>query len=102
LQSIFKDAIPFFQVVPAVETAPMMIQNPRPGKPRGYWDHPINRVSHREIEMHFVGYFDWNRMDYAELRYYHVLIARFDAHPDLVGREALIEREHASVFTSNE
>jgi hypothetical protein len=41
-------------------------------------------------------------MDYAELRYYQVLIAKFDARPELVGREALIERQHASVFISNE
>jgi hypothetical protein len=102
LQGIFRDAIPFFQVIPAIEMAPIMIQNPRPDKPRGYWDHPTNRVSPGETEMHFLGYFDWNRMDYAELRYYQVLIAKFDARPELVGREALIERQHASVFISNE
>jgi hypothetical protein len=102
LQHIFENAIPFFHVVPSIKTAPIMIQNPRPDKPRGYWDHPINRVSPGEAELHFLGYFDWNRMDYADLRYYHVVIARFDAHPDLVGREALIERQPASVFKINE
>ena len=102
LQDIFEKAIPFFLVVPSIETAPIMIQNPRPDKPRGYWDHPINRLSPGEAEMHFLRYFDWNRMDYADLRYYHVVIARFDYHTDLVGREALIERQHASVFITNE
>jgi len=102
LQDIFENAIPFFQVVPSIETAPIMIQNPRPDKPRGYWDHPINRISPGEAEMHFIGYFDWNRMDYADLRYYRVMIARFDAHLDLVGREALIDRQQATVYNTNE
>ena len=102
LQDIFEKAIPFFRVVPSIETAPIMIQNPRPDKPRGYWDHPINRVGPGEAEMHFLGYFDWNRLDYADLRYYRVVIAKFDAHCDLVGREALIERQHATIYMTNE
>ena len=81
LQDIFENAIPFFQVVPSIDAAPIMIQNPRPDKPRGYWDHPINRVSPAEIELHFIGYFDWNRLDYADLRYYRVVIAKIRCSP---------------------
>lgn len=99
LQSLFQNAIPFLRVVPAIaDGTPIMIQKPRPGAHSGYWDDPVNLVKPSEIELQFIAYFDWNRMDYIDLRYYRVKIASFDAHPDLVGREALIERQHAAVY----
>jgi hypothetical protein len=36
-------------------------------------------------------------MDYVDLRYFRVKIMRFDAHPDAIGREVLIDREQSSV-----
>jgi hypothetical protein len=41
-------------------------------------------------------------MDYADLRYFHVLISKFDTHPDVVGREALNERQNATVWIADE
>jgi len=102
LKDIFENAMPFFQVVPSIEGAPIMIQNPRPDKPRGYWDHPVNRISPGEAEMHFLGYFDWNRLDYVDFRYYIVKIAKFDARSELIGREALIDRQHATIHLAEE
>lgn len=94
---VFRISVPFLRVVPSIDPAPIMIQNPRPDKPTGYWDHPLNRISPGEAEMHFLRYFDWNRLDYADFRYYLVKIARFDTKPELAGRQALIDRQHASV-----
>jgi hypothetical protein len=102
IDDVFRTPIPFLQVVPS-HTIPIMIQNPRPDRPIGYWDHPLNRISPGEAEMNFLGYFDWNRLDYVDFRYYHVKIARFDAKSELVGREALIDRlRHASVYLVEE
>jgi len=101
VNDLFEKAIPFFRVAPSSD-APIMIQNPRSTKETGYWDHPLNRVKQGEAELLFIAYFDWNRMDYADLRYYRVRIARFDAHSEVVGRDALIEREHAAVHIINE
>jgi hypothetical protein len=101
LENLFENAIPFFQVVPSCD-APIMIQNPRSEKDRGYWDHPVNRVKPTEADLLFIAYFDWNRMDYADLRYYRVKITSFNAHSEVVGREALIDREHAAVHIINE
>ena len=102
-ENLFEKAIPFFQVVPSlVHGSPIMIQNPRPGAPVGYWDDPVNLVKPGQAELHFIAYFDWDEMDYIDLRYYRVKVARFDAHPDLVGRDALIERQHASIHLTNE
>jgi hypothetical protein len=33
---IFRIPIPFLQIVPSSESVPIMIQNSRPGRPRGY------------------------------------------------------------------
>jgi hypothetical protein len=102
LHDIFRIPIPFFRIVPSSQTIPILIQNPRPNAPSGYWDHPVNQVSRGDAEMHFLGYFDWNQLDYLDFRYYHVQIARFDAYAELVGREALVDRQQATVYMENE
>jgi hypothetical protein len=103
LQDLFENVIPFFHVVPSlVHGTPIMIQNPRPGAPTGYWDDPVKFVKPGQAELPFIAYFDWNQMDYIDLRYYRVKIASFDGHSELVGREALIERQHAAIHLRNE
>lgn len=100
---LFVNAIPFFQIVPSiVHGTPIMIQKPRSGASTGYWDDPINLIKLGEAELQFIAYFDWNQMDYIDLRYYRVRIASFDSHPELVGREALVEHRHAAVYLTNE
>jgi hypothetical protein len=94
---IFRIPIPFLQIVQSSESVPIMIQNPRPGRPSGYWDHPVNQITKGEAELHFLECFDWNRLDYLDFRYYKVQIARFNARPELVGQEALIDRQYALV-----
>lgn len=95
---IFRLPIPFLKVVPSIQSAPIMIQNPRPDRPSGYWDHPLNRLSPGDAQLQFLKYFDWNRLDYVDFRYYQVKIESFGANAELPGREALIERQHAVVY----
>jgi hypothetical protein len=103
LCDLFVNPISFFQIVPSIaHGTPILIQKPRPGAPTGYWDDPVNLVKPREAELQFIAYFDWDQMDYIDLRYYRVKIASFDAHPELVSREALIERQQATVHLSDE
>jgi hypothetical protein len=99
-RDVFQNAIPFFHVVPPVN-APIMIRNPRSTNETGYWDHPLNRVKPGEAELQFIEYFDWNHMDYVDLRYYRVKIASFDGHSEVNGRDALIDREHARIHLIN-
>jgi hypothetical protein len=101
LQDLFRNAIPFFHINPRGHE-PIMIQNPRPEAATGYWDHPVKSIEPGQARLLFIAYFDWNRMDYADLRYYRVKIASFTTQPDLVGREALIDRDDASVHLNNE
>jgi hypothetical protein len=98
IHDIFIIPIPFLHVMPSSQTIPIMIQNPRSDRSRGYWDHPVNQISKGEAELHFLDFFDWDRMDYLDFHYYRVQIARFNTQPELVGREALIERHSALVL----
>lgn len=103
LCDLFVNPIPFFQILPSIaHGTPILIQKPRRGAPTGYWDDPVNLLKPREAELQFIAYFDWNQMDYIDLRYYRVKIVNCDAHPELVGREALIERQHAKVRLTDE
>jgi hypothetical protein len=98
---LFSEPIPFFRVVPSSALARIMIQQPRPNAPTGYWDDPVDRVPQNRAEMHFLAFFDWNALDYRDLQYYRVSIAAFDEQPHLVGREALIERQYVNVFLAD-
>lgn len=94
---LFRSPIPFLRVTPSSQTVPILINNPRP-EGTGYWDYPLNCVDSDKVEMHFIEFFDWNQFDYLDFQYYRVKIAKLDAHPDVIGREALIERQYARVF----
>ena len=100
-QNLFEKAIPFFRIIPRSQV-PIMIQNPRPGAATGYWDHPVNSIKPEQAELLFIAYFDWNRMDYADLRYYRAKIVSFGAQPELAGRDALIDREYAAIHLVDE
>ena len=95
---IFRKPVNFFRVSPSSPSVPFLIQRPRPEAPAGYWDDPIDRVSAGKVDMRFLGFFDWDKLDYRDLEYYRVWIAAFDDQPHLVGREALIERQYVSVL----
>jgi len=58
----------------------------------------VKQITTGEAELHFLECFDWNRLDYLDFRYYKVQIARFNARPELVGREALIDSQYAFVY----
>ena len=102
VEDLFRKPIPFFSVTPATLSVPIMIQCPRPEAPLGCWDDPVDRVYDGKVEMHFLAFFDWNCLDYRDLQYYRVLIARFDQQPHLVGREALVERQYVKVLLAND
>jgi|SRR5579859_4306797 len=99
---LFRVPIPLFQVAPRGSMAPILIQCPRPYAPTGYWDDPVDRVGAGKVEMHFISFFDWNKLDYRDFQYYNVRIAAFDEHPHLVGREALIDRQYVKVTLADE
>jgi hypothetical protein len=92
---IFRDAIPFFSLAPTLGPSRALIQ--RSASEHGYWDHKVNEIKVGDAELRFIEYFDWNDLDYRDFQYYRAEISNFPAHPELVGLEALLERQSYSV-----
>jgi hypothetical protein len=83
-------------LTPIVDPFPIMIA--RPSTSGKYWDDPVNRLRLSGVSLLFIDYFDWDRFGYIDMQYYRVRILSCDEHPHLVGREALLDVHHASVY----
>ena len=59
--------------------------------PTGYWDDPVNLVKPGQAELLFIAHFDWNQMDYIDLRYYPVKIASEYTGVELLADEETVE-----------
>jgi hypothetical protein len=87
-----------FVIVPrSKEGVPAMIEQPRADDRNRYWDHPIGALGPSDAVLEFLDYFDWDQTGCLDFRYVRVRICEFPLHPDLVGREALLEAEHVDV-----
>jgi hypothetical protein len=84
-------------VGPASEAVPIMINRPSQDGNK-YWDEAVTQIDRDSVKLLFINYFDWDQMGFVDFQYYRVNIVRFDKHPELVGREALIDVQHARVF----
>lgn len=67
--------------------APIMIN--REGG-AGYWDFPVDTID-PSVRMSFQCLFDWDQFGYGDLQYVRGRIDQFPAHPETVGKAALIE-----------
>lgn len=74
----------------SVDVAPIMINR---DVDSGYWDYPVKEVT-KEASLFFVCFFDWDQLDCRDNQYVRVQIDRWPAHPDAVGRHALIESRY--------
>ena len=76
---------------------PVMI-NRDMDKPSGYWDYPLKIVK-GEFRLLFSSFFDWeDQLDYRDNRYICALVDHSAAHPDIVGRYALIEWHYVKII----
>ena len=92
-------ALPGFRIVPAVEQGtPIFINRDLPRS--AYWDHPVSRVRPDEIELDLLRFFDFDQLGYRDYRYFEVMVHGSTHYPDIIGRAALIEVEHARVLFS--
>jgi hypothetical protein len=96
-EDIFRKPIPLLRLEPNSPCGcPILIQSGDPER-MGCWDDPVNRVNPNEAELQFLEFSDWNSRDYIDLKYYRVKVASFCPQPQVVGREALIERQYVKV-----
>ena len=70
--------------------------------PTGYWDDPVNTIMTEEADLRLIRYFDFDVLSYRDLEYYLVRITRFDKHPHLVGRNALVHVSETKVLHREE
>jgi hypothetical protein len=91
------EAFPFIHVVPIADTIPIMINRPT-NDGNKYWDEKIAVIPRRGSTLLLVDHFDWDQLGFIDFQYYRVRIGAFLAHPDLVGREALVEVQHCTVL----
>ncbi len=61
----------------------------------GYWDYPLKGVP-AETVMRFVCYFDFDCIDNFDCRYVRIEVEASSKHPEIVGKEALIETQYIS------
>jgi hypothetical protein len=86
-------------IVPIVEHGiPILISRDIPA--RGYWDHPVAHIRSTDAELRLVRFFDFDVLGYRDYRYYEVYICGSTTHPEIIGRFALVEIEHVSVFSN--
>lgn len=89
-----KDFLKYIHVVPeSAGEVPIMINRPSSDGNK-YWDEPITRVKASDVSLEFIGYFDWNQVASRDFAYVRAKIKSFSKHPDLVGREALLETRY--------
>ena len=75
-----------------IESAPALINRETKS---GYWDHPVRELA-RGSKLLFIGFFDWNQLDYRDNQYVRVQIEDLPSHPETRGKHALIEWRHVT------
>jgi hypothetical protein len=86
----------FLRVVPAVDSGvPILINRTSPAS--GYWDDPVKSVKPGDVDLRFSWVWDWDEIGHRELEYLEVLVEASPTHPQVAGRYALVQWQHARV-----
>jgi hypothetical protein len=86
----YGDAQPHILVVPRTDSVPWMLNRETDS---GYWDGSPDRVT-QEARLFFIGFFDWDQLAIRDNRYVRVKVAHWAAHPETIGKHALMETQH--------
>lgn len=90
------EPISFLRVVPLADSTPIMIRHLRSTAGNNYWDDPVGTVP-AAATMTFIECFDWDVLASIDMQYVRVRIEDFPSHPELAGRDALIEAHYVSL-----
>lgn len=89
---------PYLRVVPNTAPSGIPVLWAREDADGRSWHWKELTLTSAEIELHFMGYFDWSdEQGYRDYHNYRARIASYPADPALEGAELLIEVIHASV-----
>jgi hypothetical protein len=68
----------------------------------GYWDYPVQWIAPEEKHtIHPICFFDFDLRGWRRIQYYRVRIVESVSHPELNGRDALIECVHVDIEVRN-
>ena len=76
---------------------PIMI-NRIPESDHGYWDHAIDMVDPDDLELSFIGYFDWDQEGTIDHRYIMCRISGANQSKSVIGHTALVESHYVDVY----
>lgn len=84
-------------IVPAFEYGvPISINRNIP--PSGYWDYPKNIIEPKEVDLRYIGLFDFDLLGFRNFEFYLVRIVNSTTDKLVINRNALIRVKHAKVF----
>jgi hypothetical protein len=87
------------RIVPAIEHGtPILINRDLPRS--GYWDHPVSLVRPGDVELRLLRFFDFDQIGCRDFEYLEVVVHASSTYPEIVGRAALIEFNHAKILLS--
>ena len=92
------EPFPFLCVEPAGVGSDIFINR----RDSGSWDDKVKYINEGEAELRLIDYFDFDKLGTRDFEYYQVRITRFDNHPELVGRNALVRVRDAKVLHNPE
>jgi hypothetical protein len=74
-------------ILRGVDFAPVMINRE---VDTGYWDNPTVEIT-KDAQLSFVRFFDWDVLAVRDYQYVRVRIDAWSAHPEVIGKHALME-----------
>jgi hypothetical protein len=74
-------------ILRGLDFAPIMINRE---VDTGYWDYSIVEIT-KDAQLSFVRFFDWDVLAVRDYQYVRVRIDAWSAHPEVIGKHALIE-----------
>ena len=84
-------------LVPSSPSIPILI-NRNEGEWSGYWDHPVKWIEDTGTQLLFVDFFDWDDRSFRDFQYCLVRVEKFEQHPELTGRYALVEPRYVRAY----
>jgi len=92
----YPEPLSFLRVSPISQTSvPIMVN--REKKVSGYWDYPFNLTDKADIELRFIDFFDFDVQSFRDFEYYRVRVVDSSQDPAIIGRDALIKNNYATV-----
>jgi hypothetical protein len=75
---------------------PLLVSRDIPNK--GSWDHPVSWIpAESAYDIIPICFFDFDQVGHRQIRYYRSRIINSPSHPELNGRDALIECDHVQI-----